>query len=339
MINRMTKALTLSAVLTLLACSSSAQQNGTAGSDVIGRVGDRAITLKEVEDRWQKAEPAEHAETIQKLYEGRRKALDEVIAEMLFAEAAKGKGLSPAAYEEAELSRRAKTVTDADVASFYTSNIKEMQGRPLEAVAPLINRYLQEQYRTDGPASAHRRAAEGRAIRSSSARGAEAIRRSRSDRSFNRHSLGAGDDRGVLRLPVSILPAREPDVETRASDLRRQGAHRLEGLPADTDPRHTRSRQPRPPIAPGNRGSSGSITIICLRIRRRSGSMRSRSTRRTSLSTRLDLPAVWIHRSSPSGCATAWRWALDSVSAPRPRFMSMDRRWPVPTHTRRSWRS
>ena len=78
------------------------------GSDVVGRVGDRAITLKEIEDRWQKAEPAEHAETIQKLYEGRRNALDEIIAEMLFAEAAKGKGLSPAAYEEAELSRRAQ---------------------------------------------------------------------------------------------------------------------------------------------------------------------------------------------------------------------------------------
>ena len=153
MINRMTKALALTAVLTLLACSSAAQQNGSAGSEVVARVGDRAITLKEVEDRWQKAEPAEHAEAIQKLYDGRRSALDEAIAEMLFAEAAKGKGLSPAAYEEAEVAKRAKTVTDADVASFYTSNISEMQGRPLEAMAPLINRYLRS---STGPRPARR---------------------------------------------------------------------------------------------------------------------------------------------------------------------------------------
>jgi protein-disulfide isomerase len=144
----MTKALALTAVLTLLACSSSAQQSGTSsGSEVVARVGEREITLKQIEERWQKAEPAEHAEAFQKLYEGRRSALDEAIAEILFAEAAKGKGLSPAAYEEAELSKRAKAVTDADVASFYTSNLNEMQGKPLDSMAPLINRFLQTQNR------------------------------------------------------------------------------------------------------------------------------------------------------------------------------------------------
>jgi protein-disulfide isomerase len=113
----------------------------------VARVGDKNITFEEIEKRWQADEPAEHAETTQKMYEGRRKAIDAIVAEMLFAEAAKGKGLSPAAYEEAEVSRRVTPVTDAEVAAFYKANLNEMRGQPFESMAPLITRYLQEQAR------------------------------------------------------------------------------------------------------------------------------------------------------------------------------------------------
>ena len=143
----MSKVLAVAAALTLAACSSAAQQSA-GDSAVAARLGDRAITLTEVEERWAKDKPAEHAETLQKLYDGRRAALDAIVADALFAEAAKGKGLSAAAYEEAEVSRRARAVTPADVESFYKANINEMQGRPFEAMAPLINRFLEEQYRT-----------------------------------------------------------------------------------------------------------------------------------------------------------------------------------------------
>ena len=141
----MKKALFFTVAATLLACSSAPAQQ--AGSDVAARVGDRTITVKELDDRWRAADPAGHAEATQKLYDGRRNALDDMVAEMLVAEAAKGKGMSPDAYVEAEISRRAKPVTDADVVAFYQSNISQMQGRALDAMAPLINRYLQEQNR------------------------------------------------------------------------------------------------------------------------------------------------------------------------------------------------
>jgi protein-disulfide isomerase len=152
MITFMSRCLTLAAALTLTVlasagCSSTAQQNGAAAGDVVARVGDREITLAEVEKRWESQDPAAHAEAVQKLYDGRREAIDAFVAELLFAEAAEGKGLSPAAYEEAELSRRARQVTDADVTSFYQANIGEMQGRPLQEMAPLINRFLQDQFR------------------------------------------------------------------------------------------------------------------------------------------------------------------------------------------------
>ena len=139
----MKKALFLAAIASLLACSPAPAQQ--AGAEVAARVGDRAITVKEIDDRWRAEDPAAHAEATQKLYDGRRSALDAIVAEMLVAEAAKGKGMSPDAYVESEISRRAKPVTDADVVTFYQSNVNQMQGRSLEVMAPAINRYLAEQ--------------------------------------------------------------------------------------------------------------------------------------------------------------------------------------------------
>lgn len=137
----MKKVLALAAALTLLACSSSAQQS----SDVGARIGDRAVTIKELEDHWAAKDPAGHAEATQKIYEGRRDALDDIIAEMVIGQAAKAKGMTAEAFEQAEVTARVKPVTDAEVANFYQANIAQMQGRSLEAIAPAINRYLTDQ--------------------------------------------------------------------------------------------------------------------------------------------------------------------------------------------------
>ena len=145
----MRKALAFTAVLTLLACSSApAQQaSGSGGSEVAARVGDRVITIKELEDRWQTENPGQHAEAVQMLYEGRRNALDDIVAEMLLAQAAKAKNMTADAFEEAEIGKRLKPISDLEVGSFYQANVSQMQGRPLEAMAPLIRNYLQEQQR------------------------------------------------------------------------------------------------------------------------------------------------------------------------------------------------
>ena len=133
----------LTAVVTLFACSAAPAQQ----ADTAARVGNRAITTRELDDRWRADDPASQAETIQKLYDGRRAALDSIIAEQLLTEAAKKKGMTAAAYELEELGKRATAVTDAEVAAFYQANINQMQGRALDVMAPAINRYLTEQRR------------------------------------------------------------------------------------------------------------------------------------------------------------------------------------------------
>jgi protein-disulfide isomerase len=141
----MKRALFLTAALSLMACTSVPAQQPASGTDPAARVGDRVISAKEIDDRWLALDPAGHAEAAQKLYEGRRGALEAIVAEMLIAEAAKAKGMTPAAFEQAELQARTKAVGEADVVTFYQANLNQMQGRPLETMAPAIRRYLQDQ--------------------------------------------------------------------------------------------------------------------------------------------------------------------------------------------------
>ena len=145
----MTRALVFAAAATLLACSPApAQQPASqAPGDVAARIGDRAITVRELDEKWKQDDPAQNAEVAQMIYEGRRLALQTIIADGLVADAAKKAGMSADGYLEAEIAKRVKTVTDAEVAAFYKENINQMQGRSLEVIAPTITRYLTDQRR------------------------------------------------------------------------------------------------------------------------------------------------------------------------------------------------
>jgi hypothetical protein len=144
---------TTCAILLALACSTPAQQASTwqapqTGADLAARVGDRAITVKELDDRWRTEQPADHAQAIQKMYDGRKGALDGIIAEMLIEQAAGAKGVTPEEYSEAEVARRLKPVTDGHVAAFFQENQAQMQGRGFDAMAPTIRGYLEDQERS-----------------------------------------------------------------------------------------------------------------------------------------------------------------------------------------------
>lgn len=144
----MKTALFLTPAVLLLACANTpAQQPATiaGANDVAARIGDRSITVREVDDKWRASDAAQHAEALQSLYDGRRAALEGIIADMLLAEEAKKKGMSPDAYVESEVAKRVKPVSEADVVTFYQSNMNQMQGRSLEQMSPAINRYLSDQ--------------------------------------------------------------------------------------------------------------------------------------------------------------------------------------------------
>jgi protein-disulfide isomerase len=142
------------ALVLLLACSAPAQQQtapppaaspASGETGIAATVGDRTITMQEVEERWRQNNPAEHAQATQMLYDGRRAALDGIIADMLLERAAKAAGQSVEAFTSAETARRVKPVTDAEVVAFFQGNQSQMQGRGLAAMSPLIRRFLEDQ--------------------------------------------------------------------------------------------------------------------------------------------------------------------------------------------------
>jgi protein-disulfide isomerase len=147
MIQDMRHLVITSTLLLVLACSAPAQQSSPTANDPAARVGDRTITMKEIEDRWRQNNPAEQAQAIQALYEGRRSALESIIADMLIEQAAKAQGVPPEQYTNDQVTKRLKPVTDADVSAFFQQNQAQMQGRALPAMAPAIRRFLEEQER------------------------------------------------------------------------------------------------------------------------------------------------------------------------------------------------
>jgi protein-disulfide isomerase len=134
-------------LLISLACSSQAQQAGAGqgGQEVAARIGDRTVTVRELDDRWKQEDPAAKAQAEQAIYDGRKAALDAIIADALVAQAAKAKGMTAEAFVQAEVARRHKPVADTDVRNFYVQNSERMQGRSFEQMSGAIQQYLEQQ--------------------------------------------------------------------------------------------------------------------------------------------------------------------------------------------------
>ena len=117
-----------------------------AGSEqVVAEVGERKITLGEVDAKWQEFDAAERARLTQLLYQSRRNMLDLVVGDALIADAAKAADMSVEAFTERELQRRLRPVTDAEVQAFYEQNKERAQGRSLDQLRQPIMDFLVSQ--------------------------------------------------------------------------------------------------------------------------------------------------------------------------------------------------
>lgn len=133
--------------LLLTASASPAQESPGSPGDDAARIGARTVTMKEVEDKWRERNPAELTQATQAIYEGRRAALDAIVADMLIEQAAKAAGVTATQYTEQEVTKRIKPVTEADVLTFFQQNQSQMQDRNASEVAPAIRSYLEDQQR------------------------------------------------------------------------------------------------------------------------------------------------------------------------------------------------
>jgi len=110
---------------------------------VVAEIAGKAITLKDVDARWEEVDTAERARLTQAMYQGRRDALDQLVGEALITNAAKAAGQTPAAFLAADSAKRLPPVGDAEIAQFYEQNKERAQGRTLVQLRPEIKEYLE----------------------------------------------------------------------------------------------------------------------------------------------------------------------------------------------------
>jgi hypothetical protein len=148
------KKLTLAAVIAVLtACSPTAAQQAKrpAPNEVVATVGATPITLAEVDDKALEQPVASFGSVklSQALFEARRVALDELVANALFDTAAKAQGIDRAALIEKEITAKIPPVSDADIATWYQANKVRLQGAPLEQVKQPIRAFLTQERMRD----------------------------------------------------------------------------------------------------------------------------------------------------------------------------------------------
>ena len=132
------------------ACSSAAQQSTPqpAPTDVVATVGSSSITLAEVDERalQQPASDFGSVKLSQALYNARRAAVDEIVANRLFDEAAKAQGIERTALIEKEITAQDQaTSPKRRSASGISANQSRVQGATLDQVRAPIRAYLTQE--------------------------------------------------------------------------------------------------------------------------------------------------------------------------------------------------
>lgn len=144
------KRLTLATlVAALTACSPTAAQQARrmAPTETVATVDGAAITLADVDDKAleQPVSNFGSAKLSQALYEARRAALDDIVANRLMDAAAKAAGLERSALIEKEITAKVPPVSDAEITAWFQANQGRLQGAPLEQVKQPIRQFLTQE--------------------------------------------------------------------------------------------------------------------------------------------------------------------------------------------------
>jgi len=121
-----------------------AEQTGgdKVGGEVVAMLGDVPITMAEVDEKSR----AMSLKPYQDLYNQRRQAIDQIIADRLLEKEAEAAGMTPADLMKQEVQDKAPAVTDEAVQGFFAQNPAQMSGRELDDnMKAQIGNYLMAQ--------------------------------------------------------------------------------------------------------------------------------------------------------------------------------------------------
>jgi protein-disulfide isomerase len=114
-----------------------------SAAEPAAKVGDRVITVAEVDREWQRTDPAGYLALSRQIYDGRRRAADLMVTNELLAREAKARGLTPEALLKEEIPKRTVTMPDSAVTSLYQGLGDRTRGASLEQMRPALRAWLE----------------------------------------------------------------------------------------------------------------------------------------------------------------------------------------------------
>jgi protein-disulfide isomerase len=148
MISMHLRKLVAAAAVGLAACSTSAQTARLqSATDVVATVGSRSITLAEADAKAMQQPASNYGsmKLVQALYQARRTAIDDLVADALIDQAAKTKGVARSALVETEITAKIPAVSEGDITAWYEANKARVQGATLDQVRQPIRSYLTQE--------------------------------------------------------------------------------------------------------------------------------------------------------------------------------------------------
>jgi hypothetical protein len=116
--------------------------SGPAASDAAARVGDRVITVGEIDREWQRTDPGRYLGVGRRIHEIRRPIADRLVADELLVREATARGLTVEALLGEEIPRRITAMPDSAVASLYQGLGDTTRGASLDQMRPALRAWL-----------------------------------------------------------------------------------------------------------------------------------------------------------------------------------------------------
>lgn len=116
---------------------------GPAGNEPAARVGDRVITVADVDQEWRRTDPGGYVAISRAIYEHQRRAADRLVSNELLTREAAARGLTTQSLLDAELPTRIVTMPESAVLSLYQSLGDKTRGATFELMRPALRAWLE----------------------------------------------------------------------------------------------------------------------------------------------------------------------------------------------------
>ncbi|HUR34868.1 MAG TPA: thioredoxin domain-containing protein [Vicinamibacterales bacterium] len=120
-----------------------------AGSDAAARVGDRTITIADVDREWQRIDPVGYLIASRRLFEARRRIVGDLVNAELLAREAASRRMTVEALLAEELPKRTVPLPDNAVTTLYQSLGDRARGVSLEQLRPALREWLARKVEPD----------------------------------------------------------------------------------------------------------------------------------------------------------------------------------------------